>query len=156
MFRYMRHNRGGRCVFRSVLCAYQRHQPRSQINRHSLYEKTVIRRGATIGANATIVCGITIGRYALSPQVRLQQRTFRLCNDDGRAGPAKGMDEQHGHVLKRPDGKGVMICPESGLKYKEVEKGVVRCLDLDEETELPAKMSVGMAGYNDMKRKLIR
>ena len=38
--------------------------PRSQVSRRSLYEETLIRRGATIGANATIVCGITIGRYA--------------------------------------------------------------------------------------------
>src|SRR5205085_11249125 len=38
--------------------------PRSQVNRHSLYERTVIRRGATIGANSTIVCGHTVGRYA--------------------------------------------------------------------------------------------
>jgi len=38
--------------------------PRSQINRHGFYEKTLIKCGATIGANATIVCGITIGCYA--------------------------------------------------------------------------------------------
>ena len=37
--------------------------PRSQVSRKTLYEKTLIRRGATIGANATIVCGITLGRY---------------------------------------------------------------------------------------------
>ena len=38
--------------------------PRSQVNRHKLYEKTLIRRGATVGANATLVCGLEIGRYA--------------------------------------------------------------------------------------------
>ncbi len=38
--------------------------PRSQILRHNQYLRTLVRRGATIGANATIVCGITIGRYA--------------------------------------------------------------------------------------------
>ena len=38
--------------------------PRSQVNRHSLYETTHLKRGCTIGANATIVCGVTIGRYA--------------------------------------------------------------------------------------------
>jgi len=36
---------------------------RSQINRQTPYEKTLIHRGATIGANATIVCGVTLGRY---------------------------------------------------------------------------------------------
>jgi UDP-2-acetamido-3-amino-2,3-dideoxy-glucuronate N-acetyltransferase len=49
---------GPSCVFTNVS------NPRSQIVRHHLYEHTLVRRGATIGANATIVCGITIGRYA--------------------------------------------------------------------------------------------
>src|SRR5438309_3723254 len=49
---------GPSCVLTNVS------NPRSQINRHSLYEKTLIRRGATVGANATIVCGVTVGRYA--------------------------------------------------------------------------------------------
>ncbi|MEI6128336.1 MAG: Gfo/Idh/MocA family oxidoreductase, partial [Pseudomonadota bacterium] len=49
---------GPSCVLTNVK------NPRSQINRHALYEKITIKRGATIGANATIVCGITIGCYA--------------------------------------------------------------------------------------------
>ena len=49
---------GPSCVLTNVT------NPRSQVNRRDLYEKTLIRRGATIGANATIVCGVTIGRYA--------------------------------------------------------------------------------------------
>ena len=49
---------GPSCVFTNVT------NPRSEINRHALYERIHICRGATIGANATIVCGITIGRYA--------------------------------------------------------------------------------------------
>ena len=49
---------GPSCVLTNVT------NPRSQITRHHLYERTVIKRGATIGANATIVCGVTIGRYA--------------------------------------------------------------------------------------------
>ena len=49
---------GPSCVLTNVT------NPRSQVNRHALYEKTTIKRGATIGANATIVCGVTIGRYA--------------------------------------------------------------------------------------------
>ena len=48
---------GPSCVLTNVT------NPRSQINRHNLYEKTLIRRGATVGANATIVCGVTLGRY---------------------------------------------------------------------------------------------
>src|SRR5207237_8227077 len=49
---------GPSCVLTNVT------NPRSQVNRHSLYERTVLKRGSTIGANATIVCGATIGRYA--------------------------------------------------------------------------------------------
>jgi UDP-2-acetamido-3-amino-2,3-dideoxy-glucuronate N-acetyltransferase len=49
---------GPSCVLTNIT------NPRSQIVRHSLYERTHIKRGATIGANATIVCNITIGRYA--------------------------------------------------------------------------------------------
>ena len=50
---------GPSCVLTNVS------NPRSQVVRHGLYETTRIRRGATVGANATIVCGRTIGRYAL-------------------------------------------------------------------------------------------
>jgi len=51
---------GPSCVFTNII------NPRSQINRNSaeFYQKTLVKRGATIGANATIVCGITIGHYA--------------------------------------------------------------------------------------------
>ena len=49
---------GPSCVLTNVT------NPRSQVVRKSLYEKTLIRRGASIGANATVVCGITVGRYA--------------------------------------------------------------------------------------------
>ena len=48
---------GPSCVLTNVT------NPRSQVVRHSLYERTVFRRGATVGANATIVCGIELGRY---------------------------------------------------------------------------------------------
>ncbi len=49
---------GPSCVLTNVT------NPRSQVNRHSLYETTLLKRGCTIGANATIVCGVEIGRYA--------------------------------------------------------------------------------------------
>ena len=49
---------GPSCVFTNVT------NPRSAVNRKSIYEKTVVKRGATIGANATIVCGIEIGEFA--------------------------------------------------------------------------------------------
>ncbi|HMR67457.1 MAG TPA: DapH/DapD/GlmU-related protein, partial [Anaerolineae bacterium] len=49
---------GPSCVFTNVI------NPRSQIKRHDQYQRTLVRRGATLGANATLVCGATIGRYA--------------------------------------------------------------------------------------------
>jgi len=49
---------GPSCVFTNVT------NPRSQIVRRSMYEKTLVRRGASVGANSTIVCGSTVGRYA--------------------------------------------------------------------------------------------
>src|SRR6516165_475319 len=49
---------GPSCVLTNVS------NPRSQVVRHTLYERTIIRRGATVGANATIVCGVTLGRYS--------------------------------------------------------------------------------------------
>jgi UDP-2-acetamido-3-amino-2,3-dideoxy-glucuronate N-acetyltransferase len=49
---------GPSCVFTNIK------NPRSEVNRRGAYLKTHIQRGATIGANATIVCGITIGKYA--------------------------------------------------------------------------------------------
>ena len=50
---------GPSCVFTNVMI------PRAFINRKSEYKKTLIKKGATIGANATIICGVTIGKYAL-------------------------------------------------------------------------------------------
>ncbi len=49
---------GPSCVFTNVL------NPRSHISRRREYRPTLVRRGATIGANATVVCGVTLGRYA--------------------------------------------------------------------------------------------
>jgi UDP-2-acetamido-3-amino-2,3-dideoxy-glucuronate N-acetyltransferase len=50
---------GPSCVFTNV------YNPRTFVNRKEEFQKTVVKRGATIGANATIVCGVTIGRYAM-------------------------------------------------------------------------------------------
>jgi UDP-2-acetamido-3-amino-2,3-dideoxy-glucuronate N-acetyltransferase len=44
-----------------------------------------------------------------------------------------------------------MRCPESGFRYKEVEPGVLRCLDLDEESPLPRELCVGSKTYDELK-----
>lgn len=139
---------GPSCVLTNVT------NPRSQINRHALYEKTLIRRGATIGANATIVCGITIGRYAF---VAAGAVVAKNIPDYGFVAgvPAsqKGWMSRHGHILGKPNAEGIMVCPESGFKYKMVEKGIVRCLDLDEEAPLPEGLRTGTKTYDEYKKK---
>jgi UDP-2-acetamido-3-amino-2,3-dideoxy-glucuronate N-acetyltransferase len=138
---------GPSCVLTNVS------NPRSQVNRHSLYEQTIIRRGATIGANATIVCGITLGRYcfiAAGTVVTKSVPDYALIM--GNPGRQKGWMSRHGHVLKAaPDG--VMTCPESGLRYREVEPGIVRCLDLEEENPLEAGLAIGKIPYREWKAK---
>lgn len=138
---------GPSCVLTNVT------NPRSQVKRHSLYEKTVFKRGATIGANATVVCGITVGRYAFvaaGAVVAKDVPDYALMM--GVPARQHGWVSRHGHRLGKPDADGIMICPESGLRYREVSPGVIRCLDLDEEAPLPQEMSVGEKTYDDFKK----
>jgi len=139
---------GPSCVLTNVT------NPRSQIVRHNLYEKTVFRRGVTVGANATIVCGIELGRYsfvAAGAVVTEDVPDYALMMGV----PAKraGWISRHGIPLPPADAEGIMVCPESGYRYKEVEPGVVRCLDLDEEAALPPDKAIGTVSYPDLKRK---
>ena len=129
--------------------------PRSQIVRHSLYERTLIKRGATIGANATIVCGVTIGRYAFiaaGAVVAKDVPDYALMV--GMPARRQGWMSRHGIRLSEPDVEGIMVCPESGFRYKELSAGVLRCLDLDEEKSLPAEMAVGTVSYDHFKRRM--
>ena len=137
---------GPSCVLTNVL------NPRSQVRRKALYEKTLIKRGATIGANATIVCNVTIGKYAFIAAGAVVTRdvpdyAFVL----GVPGCQKGWMSRHGQKLTAPDGDGIYICPESGLRYRVNAAGRMTCLDLDEETPLPEQLSVGKVSYKDFK-----
>jgi len=139
---------GPSCVLTNVT------NPRSQVVRHNLYEKTIFRRGTTVGANATIICGIQLGRYCFvsaGAVVTKDIPDYALIMGI----PAKhvGWVSRHGIPLPKPDADGIMVCPESGYRYKEVERSVVRCLDLDEESPLPPEMAVGKIPYRDFKVK---
>ncbi len=137
---------GPSCVLTNVT------NPRSQVVRRGLYEKTLIRRGATVGANATIVCGIEIGRYAfIAAGAVIAKDVSDYALMVGVPAKQMGWMSRHGHRLGNPDSEGVMTCPESGLRYKEVEPGVLRCLDLDEESPLPKDLAVGKLTYDDFK-----
>jgi UDP-2-acetamido-3-amino-2,3-dideoxy-glucuronate N-acetyltransferase len=137
---------GPSCVLTNVT------NPRSQINRHKLYEKTLLRRGCTIGANATILCGVTIGRYAFVAAGSVVTRDvpdYALVI--GNPARQKGWMSRHGHRIDPPDSTGMMRCPESRLCYRETTPGVLRCLDLDEESALPVELSVGDKSYRQLK-----
>lgn len=125
---------GPSCVFTNVI------NPRSQILRHSEYQRTLVQRGVSIGANATIVCGATIGRYAFiaaGAVVRGDVPDYALMA--GVPAVRKAWMSRHGHRLVEQDKAGNLLCPESGWRYQEVESGVLRCLDLPENDPLPAK-----------------
>lgn len=123
---------GPSCVFTNVI------NPRSQIVRHSQYQLTLVRRGATLGANCTIVCGATIGRYAFigaGAVVRGDVADYALML--GVPAVRKGWMSRHGHRLTQQDAEGNLVCPESGWRYQETE-GVLRCLDWPEDKALAA------------------
>jgi UDP-2-acetamido-3-amino-2,3-dideoxy-glucuronate N-acetyltransferase len=122
---------GPSCVFTNVI------NPRSQIVRHSQYQLTLVRRGATLGANSTIVCGATIGRYAFigaGAVVRGDVPDYALML--GVPATRKGWMSRHGHRLEQQDADGNLVCPESGWRYKETEPNVLRCLDWPEDKAL--------------------
>jgi UDP-2-acetamido-3-amino-2,3-dideoxy-glucuronate N-acetyltransferase len=133
---------GPSCVFTNVS------NPRSAVNRRHLYETTVVRYGASIGANATIVCGGTIGRHALiaaGAVVTGDVADYALIM--GLPGRQVGWVSRHGHRLEAgPDG--IFVCPESKLRYI-LEEGRLRGLDLDEDAPLPGDLRVGTKSYRE-------
>ncbi len=137
---------GPSCVLTNVT------NPRSQVLRHALYERTLLRRGCSIGANATVVCGTTVGRYAFvaaGAVVTKDVPDYALMV--GVPARRAGWVGRHGVRLERPGPDGVMTCPESGLRYREVEPGVVRCLDLEEDAALPEALRVGKGAYRQFR-----
>lgn len=113
-----------------------------------------MKRGCSIGANATIVCGVTVGRYAFvgaGSVVTKNVPDYALVV--GNPAVQLGWMSRHGHRMDPPDAIGVMCCPESGYRYQETTPGVVRCLDLDEEAPLPAELSKGTKSYRELKAR---
>ncbi|MFN4006803.1 MAG: acyltransferase [Chitinophagaceae bacterium] len=111
---------GPSMVFTNVI------NPRSAIVRKDQYKKTIVRRGASIGANATIICGNEIGEYALigaGAVVTKPVRPFSLIVGN----PAKqiGWVSEYGHRLNF-DSEGNAICPESKKRYKLIGHTVVK------------------------------
>lgn len=139
-------------VFLGPACALTNvTNPRSEIKRHSLYEKTTIRRGTSIGANATIVCGTILGRFSF---VAAGAVVTKDVPDYGFVAgvPAKqkGWMSRHGHILHF-DGEGQAVCLESGLRY-QLRGGSVKCIDLGEDEPLPEKLRAAARSYDELKK----
>lgn len=104
------------------------YNPRSAVVRKNEYRRTLIKKGVTLGANCTIVCGVTIGEYAFiaaGAVVNKDVKPFALM-----AGvPAKhiGWMSEHGERLNLPlDGNAEAICQHTGRLYK-LENGNCSC-----------------------------
>jgi UDP-2-acetamido-3-amino-2,3-dideoxy-glucuronate N-acetyltransferase len=91
--------------------------PRSAVNRRGQYAKTHVGKGASIGANATIVCGHDIGAYAFIGAGAVVTKTVKpYALVVGNPAKQTGWMSEYGHKLKFDD-SGVAICPESGEQY---------------------------------------
>jgi UDP-2-acetamido-3-amino-2,3-dideoxy-glucuronate N-acetyltransferase len=111
---------GPSCVFTNVI------NPRSAVARRDQYLRTLVKKGASIGANATIVCGHDIGRYAFigaGAVVTKEVPDYALVV--GNPARQTGWMSEFGHKL-RFDGAGEATCPESGQRYQLLNGRVSR------------------------------
>jgi UDP-2-acetamido-3-amino-2,3-dideoxy-glucuronate N-acetyltransferase len=111
---------GPSCVFTNVI------NPRSGVNRRGQYDKTHVGKGASIGANATIVCGHDIGPYAFIGAGAVVTKTvpaYALVVGN----PAKhiGWMSEYGHRLSFNE-EGLAVCEESGQHYQLKQNTVTR------------------------------
>jgi UDP-2-acetamido-3-amino-2,3-dideoxy-glucuronate N-acetyltransferase len=103
---------GPSMVFTNVL------NPRSAINRRGEYLKTIVKKGVSIGANATIVCGHDIGEYAFIGAGAVVTKTVApYALMVGNPARQLGWMSEFGHRLTF-DNNGIAICPESNEKYE--------------------------------------
>jgi len=102
---------GPSAVFTNVI------NPRSAIVRKNEYKPTIVQKGATIGANATIVCGITIGRYAfIGAGAVVTKNIPDYALVVGNPARQSGWMSEYGHKLIF-NSKGIAVCPESKEEY---------------------------------------
>ena len=105
---------GPSMVFTNVI------NPRSAVNRKNQYAKTIVKTGASIGANATIVCGHDIGKFAfIGAGAVVTKNVPDYALVIGNPARQTGWMSEYGHKLKF-DENGTAICPESATKYRLV------------------------------------
>lgn len=113
---------GPSMVFTNVI------NPRSAINRKAEYARTHVGKGASIGANATIVCGHDIGEYAfIGAGAVITKHVPPYSLWIGNPARQAGWMSEYGHKL-RFDDNGLATCPESSEQYRLSEGKVVRIL----------------------------
>jgi UDP-2-acetamido-3-amino-2,3-dideoxy-glucuronate N-acetyltransferase len=112
---------GPSMVFTNVI------NPRSHVSRKDEFRDTIVRRGATLGANSTILCGTTIGEYAFvgaGSVITHDVKPYALMV--GVPGRQTGWMSQHGERLRLPlTGDGDAVCEATGTRYR-LENGILR------------------------------
>lgn len=137
---------GPSCVLTNIT------NPRAEIRRNHLYETTLFRKGATVGANATIVSGITLGRHCFigaGAVVLHDVPDYALMI--GNPARQAGWMSRHGHRLQQSGENGIFLCPESGLRYRLEDDNTLRCLDIGEDEPLPTSLKTGRNAFDTYK-----
>ena len=100
--------------------------PRSGVNRRGQYSRTVVKKGASIGANATIVCGHDIGEFAfIGAGAVVTKNVLPYALLVGNPARQIGWMSEYGHRLEF-DSDGFAVCPESKSKYQLLNNKVVK------------------------------
>lgn len=104
------------------------YNPRSFVERKNEYRNTLVRQGATLGANCTIVCGVEVGAFAFVGAGAVVNRSvpdFALIL--GVPGKQVGWMSKYGEQIPLPvDGEGSYVCPHTGERYV-LSSGVMEC-----------------------------
>jgi UDP-2-acetamido-3-amino-2,3-dideoxy-glucuronate N-acetyltransferase len=103
--------------------------PRSAVIRKQEYKKTYLQKGATIGANATIICGNTIGKYAfIGAGSVITKNILPYALVMGNPATQVGWMSEHGQKLQF-NALGLAICPQSNQRYQLENNGVTKLSD---------------------------